>query len=54
MAIVIYSRAGDFIMGLCVTLIVPIVHAALIFWYLTPLEMKQMVYFKAMPSWLWR
>jgi len=30
-AIVVYSPAGDFVMGLCGTLLVPIVHAALSF-----------------------
>jgi len=30
-AIVVYSPASDCVMGSCVTLIVPIVHAALIF-----------------------
>jgi len=30
-AIVVYSPASDFVTGLCVTLIVSIVHAALLF-----------------------
>jgi len=33
-AFLAYSSAGDFVVGLCVTLIVPIVHAALISWNL--------------------
>jgi len=38
-----YSSVGDFVVGLCVALIVPIVYAALLSWRLAPVEMNQMV-----------
>jgi len=42
-AFLAYCSTGDFVVGLCVTLIVPIVHAALISWRLARLEMNQIV-----------
>jgi len=37
-AIIVYSIPDVFGMGLCVTSVLPIVHAALIFWYFAPLR----------------
>jgi len=42
-AFLAYCSTGDFVVGLRVTLIVPIVHAALISWRLARLEMNQIV-----------